>query len=173
MSTALLIIDVQQELCFGSEAGFAIESVIANINALSAQARAAGAPVVLIQHEEPGSPLTVGAPGWQLADGLATGETDLKVRKTTGDSFHGTDLQELLQARGIDRVVACGLQTDHCVNATVRGAAALGYDVVLASDGHTTFDDGQGTAAQTIAAHNAELAAVATVVPAAEIRIDA
>lgn len=172
MSTALLIIDVQQELCFGSEAGYAIDSVIANINALSAQARAAGAPVVLIQHEEPGSPLTVGAPGWQLADGLATDAADLKVRKTTGNSFHNTDLHALLAARGVDRVVACGLQTDHCVDATVRGAAALGYDVVLAADAHTTYDDGQGAAARAIAAHNADLAAVATVVPAAGVRID-
>lgn len=173
MSTALLIIDVQQELCFGSEAGYAIDSVLANINALSAQARAAGVPVVLIQHEEPGSPLTVGAPGWQLADGLATGESDLKVRKTTGDSFHDTDLQALLSERGVKRVVACGLQTDHCVNATVRRAAALGYEVVLASDAHTTFDDGQGTAAQAIAAHNADWAAVVTVAPSADIRIGA
>jgi nicotinamidase-related amidase len=154
--TALLVIDMQQALCSGAEAAFDIARVTDNVNALSRRARAAGLPVVLVQHEEAGGPMQHGSAGWALADGLLTDSTDVRVRKTTPNSFHGTDLQRLLQQRGVKRLVVCGLQTEFCVDTTVRQALALGYDVVLAADGHSTTD-GAITAAQAIAHHNRTL----------------
>ena len=158
MTTALLIIDVQHALCTGEYQCFDIERVIDNINNLSAKARDAGIPVVLIQHEEKGDLLQHGSEGWQLAQTLNTSEHDLRVRKTTRDSFYQTHLQALLQDQGTDRLIICGLQTDYCVNATVRQAHALGYDVVLAGDAHSTVDNGNTTAEDIIAEHNKTLA---------------
>ena len=83
----------------------------------------------------------------------------------------------MLQARGIDRLVICGLQTDYCVNATVRQAHALGYDVVLAADAHSTVDNGSMAAEQIIANHNNRLGRLSSavsridVVAAADIRL--
>ena len=158
MTTALLIIDVQQALCSGEYECFEIGRVINTINDLSARARKAGVPVVLIQHEEAGSPLAHGAAGWQLAEGLETSPKDHRVRKTTGDSFYQTNLQKLLPKEDFERLVICGLQTDYCVNATVRQALKLGYDVVLAGDAHSTVDNGNLTAEDIIAEHNKDLA---------------
>ena len=157
MTTALLIIDVQQALCSGEYECFEIGRVINTINDLSARARKTGVPVVLIQHEESGSPLAHGAAGWQLAEGLETSPTDHRVRKTTGDSFYQTNLQKLLPKEDFERLVICGLQTDYCVNATVRQALKLGYDVVLAGDAHSTVDNGNLTAEDIIAEHNKDL----------------
>ncbi|MDO7896080.1 cysteine hydrolase family protein [Pseudomonas citrulli] len=176
MSTALLIIDVQNGLCSGEETCFDIPRVIRTINDLSATARAAGLPVILIQHEEAQGSLIHGSAAWQLADGLLTAADDLRVRKTTPDAFYQTDLLSLLQARSIDRLVVCGLQTDYCVNATVRQAHALGYDLVLAADAHSTVDNGSMAAEQIIADHNERLGRLSSsvsridVVPAAGIR---
>jgi nicotinamidase-related amidase len=172
--TALLVIDVQQALCSGEQAAFDIARVIDNVNGLSQRARAAGLPVVLVQHEEPEGPMQHGSAGWALADGLLTDAADVRVRKTTPNSFHGTDLQRVLQERGVKRLVVCGLQTEFCVDTTVRQALALGYDVVLAADGHSTAD-GAITAAQAIAHHNRTLRwmggfdATIAVQPAAEV----
>ena len=157
MTTALLIIDVQQALCSGEYECFEIGRVINTINDLSARARKTGVPVVLIQHEESGSPLAHGAAGWQLAEGLETSPTDHRVRKTTGDSFYQTNLQKLLPKEDFERLVICGLQTDYCVNATVRQALKLGYDVVLAGDAHSTVDNGNLSAEDIIAEHNKDL----------------
>ncbi|VVN03106.1 cysteine hydrolase family protein [Pseudomonas fluorescens] len=157
MTTALLIIDVQQALCSGEYECFEIGRVINTINDLSARARKAGVPVVLIQHEEAGSPLAHGAAGWQLAEGLETSPKDHRVRKTTGDSFYQTNLQKLLPKEDFERLVICGLQTDYCVNATVRQALNLGYDVVLAGDAHSTVDNGNLTAEDIISEHNKDL----------------
>ena len=179
MTTALLIIDVQRALCSGEWAAFDIERVLERINTLGARARTAGAAVVLVQHEEDVGPLRADSEGWQLAEALDTAPTDLRVRKTTPDSFHRTELQRLLQGRGVDALVVCGLQSDFCVDTTVRRALALGYHVTLAADAHTTLDNGVLTAAQIAAHHNATLAQMTsfgprmTVVPAAEVPLGA
>ena len=46
------------------------------------------------------------------------------------------------------------MKTNFCVDATSRRAVALGYDVALAADAHTTTDNRVLSAAQTIAYHN-------------------
>ncbi|KPG93127.1 isochorismatase [Pseudomonas sp. RIT-PI-q] len=157
MTTALLVIDVQRALCSGEYECFNIKRVIENINSLSAKARDAGIPVIFIQHEE-GDLLKHGSDGWQLAEGLETSAQDLHVRKTTPDSFYQTNLQKLLPKEDFERLIICGLQTDYCVNATVRQAHELGYDVVLAADAHSTVDNGNLTAEDIIAEHNKDLA---------------
>ncbi|SDH94568.1 Nicotinamidase-related amidase [Pseudomonas benzenivorans] len=179
MSTALLIIDVQQALCTGEEAAFESDRVIERINTVAEKARAAGAAVVLIQHEEERGPLQFDSAGWQLAQGLVTTPGDLRVRKATPDSFHRTDLIQRLQEREISRLLICGLQSDFCVDTTTRRALALGYEVVLVADAHSTVDNGVLSAAQITAHHNATLANMtsfgkrAVVVPAAEVQIEA
>ncbi|MBC3273359.1 cysteine hydrolase [Pseudomonas sp. SWRI81] len=170
MTTALLIIDVQQALCSGEYQCFEIDRVIATINDLSQRARKAGVPVVLIQHEEKDGPFVRGADGWQLAKDLQTTAKDLRVGKTTGDSFYQTDLGKLLPVEDFERLVICGLQTDYCVNATVRSAHELGYDVVVAQDAHSTVDNGTMTAEDIIAQHNKDFAALTSAVARTDVK---
>lgn len=111
MHTALLIIDVQFDLCSGSTPCFDIDNVLQRINGLSRAARAAAVPVVLVQHED--NDLPYQSEAWQLEPRLLTDAGDLIVRKTTPDSFLRTELAGLLQARGIEHLVICGLQSDY------------------------------------------------------------
>lgn len=129
MKSALLIIDVQKSLCSGEWSAFDIDRVIGRINAVASRARAAGAPVFLIQHEEDDGPLQHGTEGWQLDERLVVEPGDVRVRKTATDSFHRTELQSLLQSHAVDKLVVCGLQSEFCVDSTVRAALALGYQI--------------------------------------------
>lgn len=173
MPTALLIIDVQSDLCTGDYACFDIDNVLQRINAMSREAREAGVPVVLVQHED--DDLQYGSAGWQLETRLLTDGADLKVRKTTPDSFLRTDLAEHLDAHGIDHLVICGLQSDYCVDTTTRRALAQGYSVTLVGDAHSTVDNAVLSAAQISAHHNAVLGSIssfgprAKVIPAADV----
>jgi len=177
MKRALLVIDVQQALCTGPWAAFDIAGVIERINAVAAKARAAGAPVLWIQHEDDG-PLRRGSEGWQLDGRLAVLADDIRLHKKATDSFHQTELQALLRAHGIERLIVCGLQSDFCVDSTIRRALALGYPVDLVADAHSTVDNGILTAAQISAHHTATLANIESfgvrVVPvrAAELRVE-
>jgi len=179
MTSALLIIDVQHALCGGDDAAFDIDGVIKRINSVSARARAAGVPVILIQHEEADGPLQHGADGWQLDARLQLSDADLRLHKTACDSFYQTKLQDLLLSRGVDHLVICGLQSEFCVDSTARAALARGYPVTLMADGHSTVGNGVLTAAQISAHHNTTLASLGsfgprvTPIPAAEIRLSA
>jgi len=157
MKSALLIIDVQRGLFDPLPHPYEADAVVDRINQLSARAREAGMPVVMVQHERLGSALAHGSEGWQLQeDLLATGD-DILVRKTTPDAFLRTSLAELLVQHGVQRLVICGYATEFCVDTTTRRAAALGYPVVLAADAHTTHDKAHATALQIRTHHNATL----------------
>ena len=154
MTTALLVIDVQQGLCEGEYAAWQSAAVIARINTVAEKARAAGALVIFIQHESTSGYLEHGSRGWQLADGLHAAPTDVRVRKTTPDSFHRTELEEVLKRHEIAELVICGMHTEFCVDTTTRRALALGYPVVLVADAHTSAGNVHLTPAQVIQHHN-------------------
>lgn len=141
--TAMLVIDVQEALCHGPWHAHEADGMIARINRVSDAVRAGGGTVVFIQHEERESegPLAHGSAGWALAQGLETAPGDLRLRKTTPNSFLRTELESTLQARGIRQLITCGLQSECCVDSTTRAALERGYPVTLISDGHASFDN--------------------------------
>ena len=177
MSTqsALLVIDVQRGLCEGKYAAFEADALVKRINLLAKKARSDKVPVIWVHHEEVDGPLEHGTEGWQLAKGLESAPDDIMVRKTTPDSFLRTGLERLLKTHAIDRLVVCGMQSDFCVDTTTRRALALGYPVDLVSDGHSTLDNTQLSAAKLIAHHNETLSNMTSfgprvrLVPAAEV----
>lgn len=160
MRSALLVIDVQRQFFDSDPRPFEAGAVIERINGLARRARRAGAPVIFIQHEQPGEGLPAESPGWQLASGLEVEVLDQKVRKTTPDSFLRTDLATVLEASGVDNLVICGYASEFCVDTTVRRAAARGYTVQLVADAHTTDDKAHAAAAAIRAHHNATLPSI-------------
>lgn len=165
MKQALLIIDVQRGLFDREPRPFEADAVVERINGLGARARAAGVPVVFVQHERAEGLLAHGSESWQLQAGLVTAPGDHVVRKRTPDSFLGTELQALLKAQGIEQLVICGYASEFCIDTTTRRAAALGYPVLLVADAHTTVDKAHATAAQIRAHHNATLPEVTSFGP--------
>jgi nicotinamidase-related amidase len=149
--TALLVIDVQVGLIAGTNPVYQADTVLERMAGLIASARAAGRPVIYVQDKDVGG---VGTPEWQIHPAVAPEPGELAVRKAWSDSFYETTLGAELQARGIGQLVIVGMKTDFCVTMTSLRAVALGYDVTLVADAHTTTDGNLLTAAQTIAYHN-------------------
>jgi nicotinamidase-related amidase len=126
--------------------------------ALLRAARASGVPVVHVQHcAPPGEVFEEGAPGWPIAPRLMPGAGERTVRKRASNAFEGTELHDVLGALGARQVVVTGIQSEHCVAATCRGALRLGYGVRLAEDGHSTWPDAARTAPEIIAGENQAL----------------
>jgi nicotinamidase-related amidase len=58
------------------------------------------------------------------------------------DTFESNPtLAQELKDRGVERIVAGGIQSDYCVRATCRGAVNAGFKVVLLQGAHSTYDD--------------------------------
>jgi nicotinamidase-related amidase len=132
---SLLIIDVQVGVV---GAAHQRDAVITNIQTLLTAARAAGTPVVWVQHSEEQMP--IGSEAWQYVPELVRLESEPLVHKLFGDSFEGTNLEEALAAAKVGHLVVVGAQTDACIRSTIHGAFTRGYDVTLVSDAHTTED---------------------------------
>lgn len=161
MKSALLVIDVQKGLF--EPTPFDADQVISRINGLAARARKSGAPVIFIQHETaPGSALGHGSSGWDLLGSVQVEPDDHFTRKTTPDSFLKTRLEELLKKLQVTHLVVSGYATEFCVDTTTRRAAALGYQVTLAADAHTTHDKPHANGETIRAHHNATLPAMAS-----------
>jgi nicotinamidase-related amidase len=154
--TALVVIDVQVAVISGAGGeppAYQEAETLEQIGQLIERARAADAPVVYVQHEaQQWAPMRPGAAGWQIHPAIAPQPGDPIIRKRTSDSFYGTPLRAELDRLGITRLVVCGLESNLCVDSTVRRALSLDYDVVLASDAHSTHD-GEVLAAEQIIAH--------------------
>ncbi|NYJ08122.1 cysteine hydrolase family protein [Petropleomorpha daqingensis] len=134
-NTALLVIDVQQGVVAEAHER---DAVVAKIRSLVDRARESAVPVVWVQHSDDG--LQQGSDAWQYVPELSREDSEPLVHKTFGDSFEGTDLEDVLARAGIGRLVVTGAQTDQCIRSTIHGAFTRGYDVTLVGDAHTTED---------------------------------
>jgi nicotinamidase-related amidase len=135
MKKALLVIDVQRDVVANA---FRRNEVVANIEHLVESARKAEVPIIWVQHSD--DELVKGSEGWAYVSELRMGNGEPVVHKQFGDSFEGTNLDELLQELAIEQLIVCGAQTDACIRSTLHGAIARGYNATLVSDAHTTDD---------------------------------
>ena len=162
-ATALVVVDLQNDFAdpSGGLSVRGGNAVVAPVNRELAAARDAGSLVVLTQDWHPESTphfakdggtwpvhCVAGTWGAELHPGLEVPDGAPRVRKgangedgysgftmrdpTTGETMP-TELEGLLRARGVERVVVCGLATDYCVKATAVDAARLGFATVLIS----------------------------------------
>lgn len=168
---ALVVIDVQQGL-------FSIpdypphdgDGLLARIAALEDRARQAGTPIQFVQHASgAGDVLEPGTPGFAFHDRIAPRAGEAVTVKRRPSAFHNTDLDETLRRAGIDHLIVCGMQSDMCVDSTVRAASALGYRITLVSDGHSTMDNGVLPAETIVAHHNRALSEFAALKKARDI----
>ena len=134
-NAAVLVIDVQNGVVAGAPRR---DEVIANINDVVGKARAAGVPVIWVQHQS--DELPEGSEQWQYVPELQIAGGEPVVHKRYGDSFEDTNLEDELAQRGVGKVIVTGAQTDACVRSTLHGAFTRGYDTTLVSDAHTTED---------------------------------
>ncbi len=166
--TALIVVDVQND--FADPAGSLYvregEAVVPVANDEVAAAGEAGAPVVYTQDWHPEStphfekdgglwPVHCVRDSWGAMFHPALRVSGDVVRKGTKgedgysafsirDPLSGetapTVLHRMLDERGVQRIVICGLATDFCVVETVTDARELGYPVAVLRDGIRAVD---------------------------------
>jgi len=139
---ALLIIDMQNE-SFSPDANvYDVDGVVQRINTLSQQFRAAGKPVIIIQHDGTlQNEYLPGTEGWKLLPQIETSATDdIFISKTANDSFYQTNLQTVLNQLYVSELIITGSATDFCMDSTVQSALTKNYKVTVVKDGHTAGD---------------------------------
>jgi nicotinamidase-related amidase len=82
-----------------------------------------------------GRVLVRGEAGWDIVPELAPQPGEIVVDKPGYSAFYATDLERILTAKGIRRLIFTGVTTDVCVHSTLRSAVDRGYECVLVEDG--------------------------------------
>ncbi|MHA2424213.1 MAG: cysteine hydrolase family protein [Candidatus Thorarchaeota archaeon] len=156
--TALLIMDMQQGNFDESEPIVAGDRLVLVTKSMIQKARDVNVPIIYVLND--GGPDAIdesGELGWEIHSDIKPEPDDILVEKKTPDAFHGTELKEILDGKGIQRLVILGLQTEYCVDTTCRRGSLLGYKIQLVMDGHSTWNSDLLSAEQIISHHNAVL----------------
>ena len=123
--TALLILDIQNQNCNPERRPRCVAS-LPKMQRLLAAARAKGVPVVYS--------LTSSATEADIRKEVAPLPGEPVVRSGV-DKFFGTDLEDILKAKGIETVIVVGTSAHGAVLHTAAGAALRGLQVVVPVDG--------------------------------------
>ena len=140
---ALVLVDLQKGILASGHPG--VPAVLDKAATLAHAFREHALPVVLVNvtGSAPGRTDATNARGaarqrpldWaELAPDLGTHPDDILITKRTWGAFHGTGLDERLQARGVTQLVIGGVATSMGVESTARAAHEHGYHVVLPTD---------------------------------------
>jgi len=137
-TTALLLIDLQLDYFPGG--AFPLiepEAAVGVASAVLAAHRAAGLPVVHVQHvwdDAEAEFMRPGTPGIEIHPAVAPIAGEPLVTKEFPNSFRQTRLREVLEQLGVESLTVAGMMTSMCVDATVRAAADLGYSLTVIGD---------------------------------------
>jgi nicotinamidase-related amidase len=137
----LVIIDAQNEYLDGKLALPGVKPAVDALARLLAKARAAGAPVVHVQHKgRAGGLFDVEGRGGAIIDAVKPAGGEAVVQKPLPNAFAQTELDATLKKLGRTQLVIAGFMTHMCVSSTARAALDLGYKAVVAADAAATRD---------------------------------
>lgn len=166
--TALVVVDVQNDFA-SPRGGLSVkdgEAVVPVINAEIAKAKAAGAMVAYTADWHPESTphfqkdggiwpvhcvgdtwgselhpdLVVDGPVVRKGVSGEDGYSGFSTRDPQSGAKGSTELAGLLRARGVTKLIVCGLATDYCVKATALDGIEEGFHVTLLTSGARAVD---------------------------------
>ena len=138
MKTALLVIDVQQAMI--DERPARMDEFMLNLKLLIDAAHRSGTEIVYVRHDGgEGDLLAYGTPGWQLEKSLIPRSDERVFDKRFGSAFRQTGLHDYFAKQDITRLVVCGMQTEYCIDTSIKVAFEFDYEVIVPAGATTTY----------------------------------
>ena len=136
----LLVVDVQKGII--NDRLYAYEKFINNITELIDTARSNNTEVIYIQHDDgPGSGFSIGDEAFEIAEQVAPNKDEKVFVKTINSCLGNPDFAKYLKDTGEKELMIIGLQTNFCIDATVKSAFERGYKVIVPKETNSTFDN--------------------------------
>ena len=149
----LLVVDTQKLITTDNVYNF--KEFEKRIKSLIGRARQNGIEVIYIRHDDgPTQSLTKGTDGFEIYDGFVPENGEKIYDKTVNSPFKETGLLQYLREKGERDVMAVGLQTDYCMDATIKCGFEHGFHMIVPEYTNSTVDNDYMTAEQTYKYYN-------------------
>lgn len=155
MKSALIIIDVQNAML--AENPYRHNEMMTAIHTLLSTARQHCIEVIHVRHNTDNGPLQTGSPSWQIANEVAPLAEEKIFDKRYNSAFKDTGLLEHLRAHQTEQLIIVGMQTEYCIETSVRVAFEYGFSVIVPEGSNSTFDNGCWSAQMLYEHHNHDI----------------
>lgn len=149
----LLVVDTQKLITV--EKLYKFKEFKTNVRILISTARENGIEVIFVRHDDGlGNELTKGNPGYEIFEEFQPTNKEVIFDKTVNSSFMAIGLLEYLRQKEETEIIIVGLQTDYCIDATIKAGFEHGFKMIVPANTNSTFDNQYMTAKQTYNYYN-------------------
>lgn len=136
----LLVVDTQKLIT--TPQLYRFDQFVENVRLLIQKARENRIEVIYIRHDDgAGNALTKGTAGFDIYDEWKPAAGEVVLDKTVNSPFQETGLLEYLNQKKENELIVVGLQTDYCIDATVKCGFEHGFRIIVPAFANTTFDN--------------------------------
>lgn len=147
----LLIVDTQDMIV--TKELYQYDLFVKNVKKLLDTARKNQIEVIFVRHDD-GYELTRGVDGFEIYHEFAPIEGEKIYDKHVNSSFKETGILEYLKEKQEKQIMIAGLQTDYCIDATIKCGFEHDFDMLVPAYCNTTIDNKFLTAEQTYQYYN-------------------
>ena len=152
----LLVVDMQNALI--DDKLYAFDTFMERTTRLIDAARKNNVEVIYVQHDAgEGSGFSVGDEAFEIAEEVAPREGEKVFVKTINSCFGNKDFKAYMEAQEDKRLMIIGLQTNYCIDATVKSAFERGFEVIIPEGTNSTFDNDYMTGETTYRYYNEDV----------------
>ena len=147
----LVVVDTQKLIT--NEKLFQFDLFVHHVRELIRMARKHKVEVIYVRHDDGvGSELTPGTSGYEIYDQFQPKIDEKIFDKTVNSIFKDSGLLEYLH--GQKEIIIVGLQTDFCIDASIKCGFEHGFQMIVPENSNTTIDNKFMTAKQSYQYYN-------------------
>ena len=152
----LLVVDMQKGLV--DEELYDYDAFLDRVVRLIDAARKRSVEVIYVQHDAgPGSGMTAGDSDFEIADQVRPEPGEKVFVKTINSCFGNRDFREYMERQEDRRLMIVGLQTNYCIDCTIKSAFERGFEVIVPEGTNSTFDNDYMTGEMTCRYYNEDV----------------
>ncbi|MGN2338758.1 cysteine hydrolase family protein [Clostridium cagae] len=149
----LLVVDTQKLIT--NENLYKFNKFVSNVEKIIATARQNNIEIIYVRHDDGAeNELTKGTEGFEIYEKFIPSKEEKIFDKKVNSAFKDTGLLEYLISKGEKDIIIVGLQTDYCIDATIKCGFEHGFHMIVPAYSNTTVENKFMSAEQTYRYYN-------------------
>ena len=149
----LLVVDTQKLITNNKLYNFDI--FVSNVKEVIANARENEIEIIYVRHDDGiGNKLTRGTEGYEIYEDFKPLDNERIFDKTVNSAFKDTGLLEYLKEKNESNIMIVGLQTDYCIDASIKCGFEHGFHMIVPAYANTTVDNSYMKGSQSYSYYN-------------------